>query len=274
MSSDEVSTRVMTWIQKTGLPLELEATAAFNKVGFDSDHSYVYEDPELQKGREIDVVGRTTDPIGLVQIFVAAECKASSKPWVVLTNRAFHYGSTYAALGVSTPYALEALSAERFVRGKLARHLKGMDTGGYALKQAFSDDVDGAYGATMSALKAAAVLVTHEEGRTRRLAFAFPVVVVDAPIFECFSNERGDLELEEVLISQFMFTALIPQRTRAIVRIVHREALSRLASNLYDLATLLKEELQDKVDEFMETIRMGTRVSDANTYSDAEDGPD
>lgn len=255
MSSEDIATRVRSWIEKTGLPLELETTSTLNKAGFDSNHSYIYEDPESQKGREIDVVGRTTDVTGLIQVYVVAECKASSKPWIVLANKSQRFGATYAALGISTRKALDAIDIDSFTQGKLARHLKSWDTGGYALKQAFSEDVDNAYAATMSALKAASVLAEHQEGPTEDFVFALPVLVVDAPIFECIANESGDLELKEVPFSQFMFTALIPERKRAIVRIAHRQALPHFASHLYDLAAILKEELNYKVDEYMEEIQ-------------------
>lgn len=266
MSQEDLSGKVRTWIEKTGLPLELEATAAFTKVGFDCQHSYVYEDPESKKGREIDVLGRTSDRSGLIQIFVAVECKASSKPWIVLTNRTLTHGLTTLALGVSLPDSAKALSEADSFRGELGQHLRWRDRGGYALKQAFSEDVDGAYAATMGALKAASTLIHHEESTTQRLSFALPVLVVDAPIFECETNENGELALQKVAMSQFFFTALIPHRTRSIVRIVHREALPRLASDLHSLAEHLKRDLNHKVVEFMNGLRERHRAQQNDSF--------
>jgi len=254
MSKEDLTARVHTWIKKTGLPLELETAVALANAGFDTHHSFVYEDPESKSGREIDVVGRTTDRIGLVEVHIATECKSSDKPWVVLARRPYLPRATFLALGISDPYTLESIPIQSLSQGRLGAHLKGMDSGGYALKQAFSENVDAAYAATMSALKAAAVLA-QPTGPTRRLAFAFPVLVVDAPIFECTTNPNGGIELEEVMFSEFMFTAMIPERTRAIVRIVHREAVSGLATYLFELADILKQELKYKVDEFLEEVR-------------------
>ena len=78
--------KVLDWIKKTGFPLEMEAASAFRSAGFGVRQSFTYTDPQSEKGREIDVLAQDPDWMGVIEISFVLECKASSKPWVVLTS--------------------------------------------------------------------------------------------------------------------------------------------------------------------------------------------
>ena len=78
--------KVLEWIKKTGFPLEMQAASAFRAAGFEVRQSYTYPDPQSDKGREIDVLAQDPDWIGVIEVSFVLECKASSKPWVVLTS--------------------------------------------------------------------------------------------------------------------------------------------------------------------------------------------
>ena len=79
-----LSGKVKEWICTSGFSLEMEAANAFRAAGFDVTQSAIYSDPQTAKGREIDVLARDPDFVGIITISFVLECKSSTKPWVVL----------------------------------------------------------------------------------------------------------------------------------------------------------------------------------------------
>jgi hypothetical protein len=240
----QLAGKVRTWLNKTGLPLELEAVTAFRRAGFECAHSELYEDPETKKGREVDFVAQVRHELGLVRICFVGECKASGNPWVVLREAGDSPGHlTYASLGASHEGSASKIGWGALHRSDAGLMLTALDVGGYALKQAFSENVDHAYTAAVGVLKAAYALLQQAIFQPPRLVFAMPLIVVDAPIFECWVDEAGTVQLKEVQYSAFLFAAHIPEQRRAVIRIVRRECLdgyaklcARLAGSLMDLS--------------------------------------
>lgn len=62
-----------------------------------------------------------------------------------------------------------------------------------------------------------------------RLAFAFLVIVIDSPLFECSRNQDGELELIEVSNSEFLFSAHIPDYIGCSVKVITKEHLPDFA---------------------------------------------
>jgi hypothetical protein len=243
---------IENWFEKTGLPLELATAAAFTKAGFTVEHSSVYADPRSEKSREIDVIAHTRDPMGMIQIYGVVECKSSKNPWIVLVDRQLETGVTYASLGVVSDNVKDALSAEMLLtRHDLGWGLKRLLTGGYSLRQAFCKDNDPAYAAAMSATNAATALLTKTQYATPRLCFAFPMIVVDAPIFECHLDDNGALQFQQVVATEFLFTAYVPERTSAMIRVVSAEALPDFADMFSRLARMIKIALKPHVDKLL-----------------------
>jgi hypothetical protein len=243
---------VESWFEKTGLPLELATAAAFTKAGFTVEHSSVYADPRSEKSREIDVIAHTRDPMGMIQIYGVVECKSSKNPWIVLVDRRLEAGVTYASLGVISENVKDMLSAEMlFARHDLGWRLKSLLSGGYSLRQAFCKDNDPAYAAAMSATNAATALLTKTQYATPRLCFAFPMIVVDAPIFECHLDDEGALQFRQVVATEFLFTAYVPERTAAMIRIVSAEALPQFSGMLFRLADTIKVALKPHVSKLI-----------------------
>lgn len=262
MNDEKLIENVRGWVEKTGLPLELAAKAAFKKAGFSVTHSSVYVDPESDKGREIDIVAHSRDPIGLVQIYFVIECKASSKPWVVLIDKAeFRHPASY-SLGVISPNVLPALPTEWSTwREKLGVQLERMHSGGYAIRQAFSGEKDDAFSAAMGVLKASNAMLQRIGTATPRYTFAIPVIVVDAPIIQCSTDDAGALNFRETQYSEAHFTGYIPERAVASIRIVHRDSLAVFARACDDLAKLIKEALAPKVQEWVAQKRAEKRAA-------------
>ncbi len=255
MTEQSLPSKVSEWLHKTGLPLEVAAASAFKVRNFEVTHSAVYADPQSDKGREIDVVAYLRDGTGLLQFYVVIECKASPNPWVVLVSSS-PSGNTYSSLGLSTQKTRKALSAEDLsTRHKLGSALQIIHVNGYGLRQAFCKDNDPAYAACISVMKAAKVQLEESRGKTERYKFVVPIIVVDAPIFECSIADDGKLRLREVDCTSLNFTAYIPDRLSCTVRVAHKRSLGFLARQMRRISDETFTCLQYKVDEWVQSLR-------------------
>ena len=242
--------KVLDWLQKTGFPLEMEAASAFRRAGFDVRQSFTYPDPQSEKGREIDVLATNPDIVGVIDVSFVVECKASPNPWVVLTSEdALSNYNRLFAFAVTSNAASEALSARwRQGLGKISPYIERPTRGGYGFRQAFGKDNDPAYSAAVAVMKACRGVAQDREG-IPRLAFAFPIIVVDSPLFECSLRENGEgLHLTEVEQSDFLFSVHIPEQVGCCVKVVTRKHLNSFTCWAKQLADAFSTELQHEED--------------------------
>lgn len=263
MATGDLLEKVSSWVEKTGLPLELEAKAAFKQAKFQVTHSALYVDPESEKGREIDVIAYHRDPIGLIQKYFVVECKSGGNPWVVLTDSAtYPYPINY-SLGLVSPRVIPSLdSGWNQPRHRLGECVSDFHRAGYAVKQAFSGQDDAAYSTAISVLKASHAVVSEQTSQTQRLKLVFPVIVVDAPIFECRLDDEGKLKFRQVEYSEAKFTAYIPERTVSSLKIVTRKELPHFARYCAKLCERVDEALANKVGEYVESLKSRGQRSD------------
>lgn len=242
-----LSEKVLDWLKSTGFPLEMEAASAFRTAGFDVRQSAVFPDSQSDKGREVDVLAQDPDFLGVIEISFVVECKSSSHPWVVFTSEDALYGyNRLLAFGVTSGAAKDAL-AKRIGKTLWENHISRPERGGYGFRQALRKDSDPAYTAAIGALKAC-----HGIARDRvsssipRLAFAFPVIVVDSPLFECSRDSNGELALIEVSNSEFLFSAHIPEFIGCCVKVVTKEHLPSFAQWAKSLAATIRKDLEEE----------------------------
>ena len=92
--------------------------------------------------------------------------------------------------------------------------------------------------------------VAQDREEIPRLAFAFPVIVVDSPLFKCSLPEKGgDLRLQEVEQSEFLFSTHIPENIGCCVKVITRSHLDSFAPWAKEVADAIRAEL--KVEEDM-----------------------
>lgn len=221
----------------------------------------MYPDPRSEKCREIDVLANDPDFYGIVNISAVVECKASSSPWVVLTSNDTLLGyNRLHAMCVSSDAGKEAVFGQvaRLGGKQKPAALEMPDRCGYGLRQAFAKDHDPAYAACVSLLTASSV-VTEDNGSkiAPRLAFAFPVLVVDSPIFECDLQPDGNLSLREVEASTLLFSAYLPSHVASRIHIVRSERLDDVAIDLKTSANDLRLFLAPKEAEVRNGWRKG-----------------
>lgn len=247
--------KVLDWLQKTGFPLEMQAASAFRSVGFDVRQSYTFPDPQSDKGREIDVLAEDPDWLGLIEISFVVECKSSPNPWVVLTSEdaLLNYNRLH-AFAVTSSAAKDAFIKRQGNYGLLDPYIRRPTRCGYGFRQAFGKDNDPAYSAAIGAMKASCGSAQDRPIPTfPRLAFAFPIIVVDSPLFECSLAEDGELRLAEVEQSEFLFSAHIPDHVGCCINVVTKSRLPAFAQWAKQCANTIREELKGEQERVFPT---------------------
>lgn len=262
--------RIRAWAEKTGLPLELNTRLAFEteKSVFDVESSVSFVDPESGKGREIDVVASYRgDYWGRFDI--AIECKAADKPWlVVVDEKPRAHRARIEQFGILSDSSREVLGGAdglaAFVHHPPGRYLADHRIDGFAFKQAFSNkDVDDAYAASMSALKASVAIAASAEHA--KVHCVWPVVVVESPIVVCALNAEavaGAINYYETDFAEYLFTAYLPEKTSSIIRVVRRDALGGFVQLATTFADLLYTELPPLIRRSFAIERLHRRFPD------------
>lgn len=238
---------VLKWLNSTGFPLEMEAARAFRQARFHVRQSTPFVDSQSDKSRELDVLATDPDWIGALEIHFVVECKSSSKPWVVLTSADALAGyNRLFAFSLMTESARHEL-AEGMTKLDCWPFVERPDEGGYGFRQALTESPDVAYAASMSVLKGCEDFIRQGESKSwKPLVFAFPVIVVDSPLFECRLNDSGELDLKEVAQSQFLFAAHIPKPVGCCIRVITRKELNTFSTWARDLSNILRADFKSQ----------------------------
>ena len=241
--------KVLNWLNKTGFPLEMETAAAFRSAGFDIRQSYIYPDPQSNKGREIDVLASDPDLIGVIDINFVIECKSSSKPWVILTSEDTSRNLLF-AFAVTSKSAIDALANKWPNLGELKQYIKKSTHAGYGFRQAFNENNDSAYHASLEVMNACKGIIKEESGhKINHLSFAFPVIVIDSPLFECQLENNGGLSIKEVESGEFQFSAHLPNYVSTCIKVIKKEKLNSFAQQAKKLSDILRAELKSHEDK-------------------------
>jgi len=262
----DISAKIRNWLTTEGYPLEMRSAAIFREAGFEVRQGQHYIDPDTGKSREIDLRCVDEDARGLSDFQLVVECKMSGKPWVVFTSphvlEGYNRFFSYAFLSDEARKALTDLH----VRGdtNAMKQLSWFGKSGrigYAATVALSDKgTDTAYTATMSVLKAA--LWHRQDDYAAPLAVTFPVLVVDAPLCECYLDENGEMQLIQVDSCELAFAGRIgDQWPGACIRIVSAAALPTFARQARTEIDTLKALLVPAMERAWEELRRGQRES-------------
>jgi len=249
--------QVQEWLTQQGYPLEMRVARALRKVGFEVRQSHYYVDPQTGEHREIDVLATRNDRIGLVEIALLVECKTTTKPWILLTceDTLSNYNSLF-AFSISSKKAKEALIEEDIDLFSIPSFRKA-GRAAYGATVGFTSGLDTAYKAAMSATKAAQsrkIDLKSERSCDFPYQFAFPVIVVDGPLFECFL-ENEEIVVEEILDSNLFYANHHCEDPSTCIRIVSSRTLEQFAIEAANMAENLVKALEPRVNSDWEKMR-------------------
>lgn len=246
-NGDDVQNSIKKWLKETGFPLEMQAAHVFEKLGYDVRQSYVVKDIQEGKPREIDILATFPFELdrGITKIFCVLECKSSKHPWLVFDgqNTLSSYNMLH-SFAVMSPDALSEIGDIIFAdeTRKSWELFQRSPKCGYALRQPFSDK-DTGYSAAINTLKACRnIIEPQEKSSLPQINVAFPILVVDKPIFEC-SYVEGELTVKPVPHSKFLFSSYIPDLAISRINVVHIDHLESFAKHYINVATRLRDML-------------------------------
>lgn len=207
---DELEQRVLGWLGQQGYPLEFQVARAFTGRGFTVTPSHYVE--VERRPREIDVlaVKSTSVLADRLNFKMFVECKWSKKnPWVVFASEAAAQRPWSRLDGIPANPIGEALlwlfegppdvfGYPPFVAAGTQAH-----AGRQTLTDRRPDGPDAFYSAMQSVTVIAHAGVYGPVGPLvdplSDVSFAFPLVVIDAPLFEAtLSEDSGELRIRPI----------------------------------------------------------------------------
>ena len=205
MPNDLVN-KVRKWIDESGYGLEMRAASLFRQAGLPTIQGEFYLDPESGVPRETDI--HVYEPHGITydqaSVSVVAECKRTSKPWVLFSTQRQFDSTASVEQRLTTPSGarvLKALASQAAVQQlslfQLPTHL------GYSLVAASLDkadkDRDGggdrAYSGLLSVTTAAGAILEKNRGFA---AMAWPLLVLEGQLLQAVLNQQGDIDVTQI----------------------------------------------------------------------------
>jgi hypothetical protein len=255
VSDKSAQDRVREWLHKSGYPLELEVAAVLHSKEFSVTPSFIYSDEESGKNREIDIVATKSDKMGFSHAGFVIECKSTPNPWVVFKSRdSSTFANSMVGLTLHTDTAGPAIERLRSKPSNVKWRLQRREVG-YGLREASSGQNDSAYAVCTSLFRASRAWLSSSRVASPRVAFAFPVLVVASPIFECSLDDNHQLVLEEVRESSFVFSPPAVGQPSCLVRVVSKALLKHFSEYAAALAQDVHLELEHEFNIWRESLR-------------------
>jgi hypothetical protein len=258
--------RVVKWLEEQGYPLEMRVASAMRRTGLWVRQSAHYTDLESRKSREIDVLATERELHGLGETHFVIECKTSSKPWVLFTSPfTLENFNRIRAFGIFSKDAMKVLVEHSFSRDlePTLKWIKKDGRVGYNLTPAFSSGEDAAYQAVCSVIKASMSLVREPIGTHANLVFIFPVIVIGAPLFECYLEENGETNVVQVQEGWLFFDGGISGFQGTCIRIVSEAGIQQLSSEICEIKENLQKVIAPDIEREWKKFEDGLKLGKA-----------
>lgn len=254
-----IEEQVCDWLKKQGYPLEMQVASMLRGNNFCVRQATHYLDVETGKSREVDVLATDADPLGMAEIHFVVECKAGNKPWILFTSADTLYNyNRFFALGILSDGARRVLAEKKFDELEEALCWLGKDGRiGYNITEAFTNRTDNTSHAQNTVVKSCTFLLEDNEGWTPPLIFAFPAIVISAPLFECFLDEDGEVRLSPIDQGWVFFDPRIPEVNGTCIRVISQAGLSAYSSEVCamkdNLHSVIANDVKRVWQEFIKT---------------------
>jgi hypothetical protein len=253
MTEEPLDQKVLSWLNTQGYGVEMKVATSLSAAGYEVLQSSFYSDPETGTSREIDVIGRKHDKVGLIYIYPVIECKKSSKPWVVFTSEQVSYNRIW-SFGIMSDTAREAINNNIESMTKVDWFMN-VGRVGYGITEAFTSREDETFKAGMTATKASLALLKRETTSSPRfMSFFFPTVVIDGRLFECYLKSDGSAVVAEIDSAFLLFPIILGQHTGSSIRIVTLATFDRYCQDLNAVYHSLKRELAGDITQLATSI--------------------
>lgn len=213
--AQSLNEKVKQWFESEGYPLEFRVARVFEEHGFNPHQGYYVINEAEGQPREIDVLADMDlelEGSGFFRVSHVIECKWSrDKPWVIFTDRRSRMAESACIAQTIGSSLGEAVTF--CVAGETALHQLAMfkcpERGGFSGRRAFEkqdkDTYDQFYRTVQGVVSAAAARAkafNSPKDRDNKVprdgVIVFPIVVVDANLFEAYYDAQSD----EVRVSE------------------------------------------------------------------------
>lgn len=255
--SEDLIPKIRKWLDEQGYPLEMKVARNFQGAGFSVSSSEYYIDPDEGKPREIDVIASMETTISGVsfQLAFTVECKSSKKsPWVCF--RAGRKQQRDPSVGFLARHAtiqgrvlLVEISSNPDITTERMFHLP--NNYAYGVTNVLKKSVDLPYQAIVGAQKASHSLIAHYDriqkhpNPVHTVCIAFPLVVVDTPIFNCELGDAGDIKLTKAGSQTILHTGF--DTYYSVVEIVDASALEEFIESKAELMSNFLRRLPGRI---------------------------
>jgi hypothetical protein len=205
----DLKSQVREWISKEGYPLEFKTANIFKQNLFAVRQGGYVKDFKTNTPRELDVIAECTfdNKNGLLRIQYVIECKwTGNKPWVIFSDRNSRISPGACIAQSIGSHAGEAV-LWMIANSKEVQNLSIFHTPvrpGFNGRQAFSGQGDLVYSTLQSVMSACysekQFYDAHKTTLLSKVGFAviiLPIIIIDGELFEAFSNDEGEIEIEE-----------------------------------------------------------------------------
>lgn len=264
--STDLRTRVVNWINGEGYPLEFRTAREFRRKRLPASLGDYVRHPKTGNVREVDILSRIRVRANscALDISTIVECKFSrDKPWVVFTGKEPIAPSACIAQTISSDLGDAVMWV---LSGDADLHkiplFRSPGRSGHGGRRAFEGSGDVLYGTLQSVVTAARYYCDYGEiyGPGQFLPeygrIAFPIVVIDAPLFECYLEDNADeVSLEEVDAIRLHWRGAESWPLHATVDVVRIEALPELL----DQRRADLQMLAERAEVVLQALQLGFR---------------
>ena len=270
--TEDLIAKIRKWLDKQGYPLEMKVARSFQEAGFSVSSSEYYLDPDEGKPREIDVIASMKTTIAGIsfQLAFTVECKSSKgSPWVCFcAGRKQQRESSVGFLARHATVQGRTLLTEISSNPDITTgHLFDLpDDHAYGVRNVLKTGADVSYQAIVGAQKAAHALIAHYDriqthpSPVHTVCIAFPLVVVDTPIFNCNLGDAGDIELTKAASQTILRTGF--DTYYSIIEIVDASALEKFIESKAHLISNFLRRLPDRIPVTREQIEIANMTSE------------
>jgi hypothetical protein len=233
--------KVEQWVAQKGVSLEYFAANSFGHAGFTTFQGYYVKGTD--QSREIDVMAHRTYELGRsrLRLISVAECKWSQgKPWAIFCSPSTVMTDAAVisqTIGNEIGSALFWYMAGDSYLQKIELFSEGRSCG-FSGRQVFESDNKDVFYDTIQGVVSKSVAETFSYGLAQKeemkwIGVAFPLIIVDAPLFEVNYDSTGDqVEANEVHESRLRWRGSREWQYIASVDIVTKNFLPQYLNRL------------------------------------------
>lgn len=269
----DLKRNIINHLNKHGFALELESEKILRQTGFEVSPSNHYLDSEENKYREIDLVAFkciTYNDFTFNLCFVF-ECKNTpERPWVIIKkDREFDDEQLIGAFNHTFNSDIILNSFQRqYEKLQDFDNLivpTGSNSVGFNVVQiSDTNKHNDAYAASMTLKKSCEYLTSKSNQSKSRFANIYiPIIIVNAPLFNCFLSETNELEIKETKYEVMIEVRAFETPFLRSYTIVQRDYLQEYSSKLAVYSDKILDELESAIKQ---TSKERPISSDDGTY--------